>query len=302
MLSIDAILGFIHDTPFTSGNDRIDAVFIIVLITPVLFLPNYESISKVSALGTSLIGAIFLYFTYYGYETYGLQGISSVGWDDAWPKNFSALSNWFGVAAFGVGLVPFTYSMQESMEEPKEMMKATRISLTIVFLIYVVIGDVITILFDDTIKGDILSELPVSIIATIIRMLMTIVVLTSVPLILIPAGDLIHDKILGKSTKVGKSVYLVRFALALLCAFISVEVPDFVSIISFVGCFCVALLSFAYPPLLHLRCVFKFLSVEERRLKHKLIIVDIVLLLWGVLSTIFTSFLVFQNLISQEKE
>lgn len=202
----------------------------------------------------------------------------------------------------GVGLVPFTYSMQESMEEPKEMMKATRISLTIVFLVYVVIGDVITILFDDTIKGDILSELPVSIIATIIRMLMTIVVLTSVPLILIPAGDLIHDKILGKSTKVGKSVYLVRFALALLCAFISVEVPDFVSIISFVGCFCVALLSFAYPPLLHLRCVFKFLSVEERRLKQKLITVDIVLLLWGILSTIFTSFLAFQNLISQEKE
>lgn len=191
--------------------------------------------------------------------------------------------------------------MQESMEEPKEMMKATRISLTIVFLVYVVIGDVITILFDDTIKGDILSELPVSIIATIIRMLMTIVVLTSVPLILIPAGDLIHDKILGKS-KVGKSVYLVRFALALLCAFISVEVPDFVSIISFVGCFCVALLSFAYPPLLHLRCVFKFLSVQERRLKQKLIIVDIVLLLWGILSTIFTSFLAFQNLISQEKE
>ena len=113
-LSKDAILGFIHDTPFTSGNDRIDAVFIIVLITPVLFLPNYESISKVSALGTSLIGAIFLYFTYYGYETYGLKGISSVGWDDAWPKNFSALSNWFGVAAckFYVKLFHYDHSQK----------------------------------------------------------------------------------------------------------------------------------------------------------------------------------------------
>ena len=58
----------------------------------------------------------------------------------------------------GFGLVPFTYSMEESMSEPKEMMKATKMSLSIVAVAYVFLGGLISIIFVKGIRGDILSE------------------------------------------------------------------------------------------------------------------------------------------------
>jgi proton-coupled amino acid transporter len=191
------------------------------------------------------------------------------------------------------------------MTEPKELMKATHASLIVVFLTYVVIGDIISIIFVQGIQSDIISELPTSsALPTVIRLLMIITVLTTVPLIIIPAGDLIHDKIIQrqKGAPPGKSVYIVRLLIAIFCALVSVEVPKFIYVISFVGCFCVALTSFAYPPLLHLKCLYKFCSVEKRNSKMKLILTDVILLCCGVLITGFTSVLTFKSMMDQMKE
>eukprot|EP00979_Chaetoceros_neogracilis_P000057 scaffold17_cov259-Chaetoceros_neogracile.AAC.9 len=158
-----AILGFVQATPFTSGSRTIDAIFMLILISPVLLVPNYESIAKISALGTGLIAAIFIFIGSYGLRKNGLEGIYSISWEEAWPKSFISFSNWFGVAG---------------------------------------------------VQGDILSELPNSSLPTIIRILMTIVILTTVPLIIIPAGDLVHDKLIRKpmGSSKGKSVYVIREA------------------------------------------------------------------------------------------
>ncbi len=124
--------------------------------------------------------------------------------------------------------------------------------------------------------------------------------MTTIPLIIIPAGDLIHDKILVKKKGMpGKRVYAVRFIIATFCAILSVEVPKFVCVISFIGCFCVALTSFVYPPLLHLRCLWKFCTPEKRNSKMNLIVVDVVLFFFGLLIFGFTSVLTFKSMIQQ---
>eukprot|EP00557_Chaetoceros_sp_GSL56_P002416 CAMPEP_0176489484 /NCGR_PEP_ID=MMETSP0200_2-20121128/7313_1 /TAXON_ID=947934 /ORGANISM="Chaetoceros sp., Strain GSL56" /LENGTH=306 /DNA_ID=CAMNT_0017886629 /DNA_START=447 /DNA_END=1364 /DNA_ORIENTATION=- len=293
----DAILGFAADTPFTSGSQKTDALFMLVIMTPVLFLPNYKSLAKISAIGTFLIVAIFLFIAGYGLSLNGFGGLEMITWDDLFPRSFSAFSNWFGIMVFGYGLVPFTFSIQDSMSEPTEMVKATRTSLSIVLMLYILTGDLISIIFMQSIKSDILSELPPAIFPTLLRILMSIVVITSIPLIIIPAGDLIHDKILPNpdNSRRGKIVYVIRFLLAYLCAIISTVVPDFVFVLSFVGCFCVALLSFAYPPILHLTCLYRYHPKEKRHLKTKLIVTDVILFVWGLIATLFTSFLTFTS-------
>jgi len=192
------------------------------------------------------------------------------------------------------------------MGEPKEMMKATRMSLSIVAIAYVFMGDLISIIFVHGIRGDILSELPNSSLPTVLRILMTFVVLTSVPLIIIPSGDLLHDKIMRKpqGANKGRSVYVIRFVLAQLCAGISVAVPNFVYVISFIGCFCVTLLSFVYPPILHLRCMHEFLPKEKRQFSSvkRLIVVDVVLFLLGIIITVFTSWLTFKAMLEEMKK
>lgn len=190
------------------------------------------------------------------------------------------------------------------MTEPKKMMKAANISHSIVVIAYVIMGDFISIIFVQGVQGDILSELPNSSLPTIIRILMTIVILTTVPLIIIPAGDLVHDKLIRKpkGSSKGKSVYVVRFILALLCAVVSVSVPNFVYVVSFVGCFCVTLLSFAYPPILHMRCMYQFCPEEKRLSMKKMIVTDMILLTLGIIITIFTSLLTFKSMMEVMKQ
>jgi amino acid permease len=187
------------------------------------------------------------------------------------------------------------------MSEPTEMVKATRISLSIVLVLYIFMGDLISIIFMQSIKSDIISELPTTFFPTLLRILMSVVVITSIPLIIIPAGDLIHDKIVPNPNNSNRRtpVYVIRFLLAQLCAIISTMVPDFVFVLSFVGCFCVALLSFAYPPILHLTCVYRYYPKEKRYLKTNLIVADVILFVWGLIATVFTSVLTFRSMVAK---
>jgi len=182
-------------------------------------------------------------------------------------------------------------------------MKATRISMLAVFITCVVLGDVISIIFVQGIHSDILAELPNSALPMVLRLLMIFVVITTIPLIIIPAGELVMDKLFGRGKdSSSRTIFIVRFLIAQLCALISVEVPNFVYVISFIGCFTVALASFAYPPLLHLRCLYKFYPVEKRHSKMKLVVADVILLVWGLVATGFTSVLTFRSMMQQMRK
>jgi hypothetical protein len=69
----------------------------LIIMTPVLCLPSYKSIAKISAIGTLLIVAIFIFIAGYGLALNGIKGLQIITWNDLFPRSFSAFSNWFGI-------------------------------------------------------------------------------------------------------------------------------------------------------------------------------------------------------------
>ena len=201
-------------------------------------------------------------------------------------------------ASVGFGLVPFTFNIQEGMQEPQDMRKATQISHWGVFITYILMGEGIAIIFRPTMasfQGDILSELPSnSVMTQFLRLAMSIVIFATIPLITVPTGDLIYGKLpmSVKGDNAGRITTSIRIMVCLVSAYVSVAVPDFVSAISFTGCLCVASLSFVYPPLVHLVLRYKFC----RQKKNRIFCSDILLLLWGIVATAVSTTLTFQSM------
>jgi amino acid permease len=291
----DAILGFIQQTPLQSDNPRFNAIFMVLFIVPVLMLPNYESIAKVSALGTGLVCAVFGIVAVMGILQNGFAGFFTISWDNLWPSSLSSLSSWFGIAVFGYGIVPFTFTMQESMVHPSEFKNSCNISLWIVFVAYCIMGNGLSIIFMQTINSDVLSVLPHGIVPTSLRLLMVIVILTTLPLIIIPAGALVHDKVFG--TTKGSYIFPIRLFIAIICAVLSVELPNFVFVLSFIGCLCVSFISFVYPPLVHIICTNKF---NLNPMSLQTLFLDGTMLTWGIFVTIFTSRQTYLSMMQQK--
>jgi len=203
-----------------------------------------------------------------------------------------------------MGVVPFTYTIQESMEQPKDMKRATDIAVWLIFITYLAISDGLAILVSPMthhdIEGDILHLFLQGWLPTFVRLAMTLVIIVTLPLIIIPTGDLLESKFgirhsLSPSMN-GKSK-LIRLGILLLCACLSMMIHNnFVHIVSFVGCLCVAAMSFVYPPFVHLVLYSRY-NQDDSRQARKVIIQDSLMLFWGCFSTIFTSCQTFYTMI-----
>eukprot|EP00978_Attheya_sp_CCMP212_P043020 scaffold273332_cov51-Attheya_sp.AAC.2 len=306
----DAVVAFIGGTPFTTGSPLFDSVWTVLLIGPLSCVPNMQFLSKFSAMGIMAIFITFIVVAGYGIANNGMEGVILVTWDTFWPESIGAVSNWFGVVAFGFGVAPVAYTVQESMVEPRNMTKATKLGLFVVFITYVLIGDLISILFLPSvqrIEDDILTILPDSSIVIIARLLMTFVVIVTAPLLVVPCGELLEGRlgILPSNNTNGLSWQriVVRLSICLFCTCVSVFVPGFVYVISFIGCCCVALVGFIFPPLLHLLLTLKHNQMEiivsdliltQRR---NAMYLDVVMIVWGVIATMVTSTFTFLNLV-----
>mmetsp|Transcript_9130 Transcript_9130/g.10577 ORF Transcript_9130/g.10577 Transcript_9130/m.10577 type:complete len:493 (+) Transcript_9130:123-1601(+) len=303
----DAILGFVQATPATTGSKNLDAILMLLIIIPLASLSDFSSIAKVAALGTVVLFIIFISIGYYGLNENGLQGFESISDQNLWPSSFSAISSWYGIVVFGFGSVPFTYNIQDAMKHPNQILKATNISLWIVFMTYAVMGDILSIIFWPSLHGfktDMISILPNNAtFPTILRLSMTLVILTTAPLIIVPTGDLIVNKFGlinsssgSMSSKIGM---MLRITICIFCAFVSVFVPNFVYVISFVGCCLGSFISFVYPPLIHIKCLFKVkkLQTKNHSSQKYTIVLDVILLLIGLISCFVTSNLTLQIMI-----
>jgi amino acid permease len=139
---------------------------------------------------------------------------------------------------------------------------------------------------------------------------MVLVILATTPLLIVPCGELLEGKIQhqlslqgdGRSSshvglrngRPGRPTsheteqfvkIVVRFGISFTTAAISVGIPGFVDALSFVGCFCVALVSFCIPPFLHF-----VLVLRSRRSKAcNYYVVDATMLVWGLAATCITT-------------
>lgn len=252
-------------------------------------------LAKASAFGLSVLVATFTAIAFYAppaelVDTYTDRHLN---W---WPENgVTGVSHWFGCVVFGFGVVPLTYNYYESMAQPQHLRKATAVALLGVAFCYILIGVGLLWLYYP-VEGDILQQLPTGgLVPLAVRCAMIVVVVLTCPLLVLPCGMILEGKLANNSqptTRVFQAI--VRFSICITCGILSVGVPGFVYVLSFVGCFSVALVGFVIPPLVHITLVLKY--NESPSIPG--LILDGVMLLWGIFSTVVSSIYTFRQLYS----
>jgi hypothetical protein len=176
------------------------------------------------------------------------------------------------------------------MAEPKEISRATLFALLLVAAAYIVTGVGLLLLYPN-IQTDVLSLIPTEgILPTLTRLAMVVVVIATAPLLIVPCGELLEGKINPSQTNKRLVQIIVRFSICFLTVAISVEVPGFVNVLTFVGCFCVAFVSFCIPPFLYL-----VLLLGEGKTPIKGLWVDVLMLAWGLVATVISTTYVFRR-------
>jgi proton-coupled amino acid transporter len=271
----DAIRSFLQDTPCTTHSDIVDAILIALMMAPLSIVPDVGYLSRISATGLGVLGFSFLVIAGYGIAQYDGTLPSSLHW---FPQDgLTGASHWFGCTVFGFGVVPLTFNFRESMAEPSRMVGATTLALLGVALAYIIAGVGLLTLYPN-IEGDVLHELPqVGILPIITRLAMVVVVLVTAPLLIVPCAELLEGKISVEPDQ--RTRVMVRFGICFATVAISVGVPGFVYVLSFVGCFCVALVGFVVPPLFHL------VLLRGRKASLAIYWVDVIMLTWGIVAT-----------------
>jgi len=162
-----------------------------------------------------------------------------------------------------------------------------------VALSYILIGSGLLWLYYP-VEGDILQQLSADgLVPLVVRFSMIVVVILTCPLIVLPCGLILEGKLTSTIPTTRVLQAIVRYSICIACAIISVSVPGFVYVLSFVGCFSVALVGFVIPPLLHISLVLNYGSV---RLQAMGLLLDAVMLLWGIFATVVSSVYTFRQL------
>jgi amino acid permease len=282
----DAIRSFIQGTPFTTGSDVFDAIITAFLIAPLSVVPDMGYLTKTSAAGLSVLAFALLVIAGYGLDNYSSDTVFTLQW---FPRNgLAGASHWFGCTVFGYGVVPLTFNFRDSMAEPSKFNNANLSALLLVSAVYIIVGLSLLILYPN-IENDVLSEIPQEgILPTVTRLAMVVVIIATAPLLIVPCGELIEGK-LNRGEGDQRTKLVVRFGICFVTVAISVGVPGFVNVLNFVGCFCVAFVSFCIPPALHL------VLLIQHKAPPKALLLDSLMLAWGLAATGISTAYVFRK-------
>jgi amino acid permease len=312
-----AILSFSKGTPFTTHNNILDALILAILLVPLCLVEDMSSLSKLSRLGLIILAMTMLVIAGYGVAGYDQSKALSEEFDAFhWfpADGLAGVSHWFGCVVFGFGIVPLTFNFRESMAHPEFLPNTAMVSMLLVAAAYIVTGIALLYLYPD-IHDDVLSELPDGWLATLARLAMIVVVMATAPLLVVPCAEIVEGKIHHDGQVHPTSQLLARSGISLITVAISVTLPGFVTVLAFVGCFSVALVSFCVPPLLHWVLLRQRFREQERRdnlndrssqrprlpLLGKDTIIDAVALAMGVTATVITTFITFDKMIRSAK-
>ena len=240
-------------SPYTTGSDAFDAVILASILTPLCMTDDLSKLSKLSHMGLVVLGMAILVIAGYGIAGYDPDNYTDIQVFTWLPRNgLEGVSRWFGCVVFGFGIVPLTFNFRESMQEPQRLPKVALISMLLVAVMYIITGIGLLYLYP-IIDADVLSQIPNNEwLATITRLAMIVVVVATAPLLLIPCSLIVEGKLHNHDSEIHPMTRLwTRICLCFGTVAVSVMVPEFVLVLSFVGCFSVALVSFCVPPLLH---------------------------------------------------
>ena len=188
------------------------------------------------------------------------------------------------------------------------------------------------------IDNDLLSQIPHGgILATITRLAMIVVVLATAPLLIVPCSEIIEGKMISTTTSSQqcqdhhneingalqqqqrhqvvslRTRIVTRAGLCLFTVGIAVVLPGFVAVLSFVGCFSVALVSFGVPPFLHWVLLHHQTYGDNRNTESGGVqggtqayplmasVMDLILFLSGIAITAVTTLFTFRKLLMVEE-
>ena len=189
-------------------------------------------------------------------------------------------------------------------------MSATKTSLWIVCFIYIIMGELLTFIFLPSFNGGFTSDITIALptgsyLTTIVNIAMIIMMLSTVPLIIVPFGELVEHKFVLNHEygclNHDMMNMMIRICICIVGAIISITIPSFVYIISFIGCFNVSLICYTYPALAHIACFFKLRKVRTSMSTSEWygLFLDIFVGVVGLFSCILTSSLSFREIISK---
>ena len=308
-----AILSFLGATPFTTGEKLIDGTILGLLLVPFCIVDDLSALSKLSRLGLIILGFTMAVVAWYGLishkdfesinETIDSKesDVSSYYNKDASTFNFLPLngiegvSKWFGCTVFSFGVVPLTFNFRESMAEPEKLPQTAMVSMSVVGVCYVIIGISFLYLFPN-IENDLLAEIPsTGFIATMTRLAMIIVVMASTPLLIVPCAEIVEGKLMKSANSQGRhrrrGMIVIRTFILLGTFCVAAKLPGFVSVLAFVGCFAVSMVSFVIPPGLHWLLLGQGFQDDSGGMNYSLwsSICDASMLLIGFATTIITT-------------
>jgi hypothetical protein len=315
-----AILAFAKGTPFTTTNSVVDATVLAALMVPLCLVDDVSNLSKLSRLGLVILAFAMSVVAGYGISGYEAAVVGSSNNNSNpfhWlpPNGLTGVSHWFGCVVFGFGIVPLTFNFRESMAQPDKLPMTALVSMLLVAAAYIVSGVSLLFLYPD-IADDVLSEMPSGGLATLTRLAMIVVVMATAPLLIVPCAEIIEGKIHHDGRVHPKTVLVARTGLCLFTVAISVMLPGFVTVLSFVGCFSVSLVSFCVPPFLHMVLLYQHKdnciqvgqpSSSSSHHDHDApsypsvgFVVDLIAFLSGVATTVVTTFITFQKMIEKD--
>ncbi|CAB4252507.1 similar to Saccharomyces cerevisiae YNL101W AVT4 Vacuolar transporter, exports large neutral amino acids from the vacuole [Maudiozyma barnettii] len=292
-------------------------LFQLIVFIPLSFIRNISKLSLPSLFANFfiMIGLIIiLFFTMkHLFITLDMKPAEGV----IYGVNGSRWTLFVGTAIFtfeGIGLI---IPVQNSMKNPEKFPLVLGLVIITVTLLFVTVAVVGYLSYGSKVETVILLNLPQdNITVNLIQLFYSIAIMLSTPLQLFPAIKIIENKVFATGgkfilrttmgeravrqfTESGKSNWKVKWtknlgrtfivSTVVLTAYCGVDSLD--KFVSIIGSFCCLPLVYVFPALLHLRCCSSARENGDDSKKTRfLIIVDQVLVLFGIISMVYTSY------------
>jgi len=198
----------------------------------------------------------------------------------------------FGVACYAYCVHGMILSVEGSMQEPKHFNKLFNVVMVIVVIIYLLVGAIGYLAFQDNTKSDItdnLEDVFSPYLVGIVKWALVVALLGIYPLQMWPVVEIFEGAIVFQPHSPFK--YLLRASIVMVTVIVAKYVPFFGLIISFIGSFSNSIVSFIFPPLCYLKLSWMSMNRVTR-------FFNVLILCFGLVATAVATTLAVSNLLS----
>ncbi|XP_064404830.1 uncharacterized protein LOC135350057 isoform X2 [Halichondria panicea] len=290
---------------YESGNETCFTVWeVYAMILPILILLTYLPSFKILAYA-AYVGSVFLVVAMVVVYVFGGQhGFCAVHDNEVeyLPSSALGLAQWFGVTAFLFCVHSMVIPLESTMKRPKNMpvvLDSAALTVVVVNLPFALYG---YLMFGSGTEGYIFENLPGGTFNDIVRILLSIELTLTFPIVIKPATDVMEEilhnvlmyfkvpaikdlyesKLL--SYRIGRTVMVcaLRTILVLVSWGVAVGIPRFELCLALVGSLATTVLAFVLPPMFHL-------ALKWRHTHIFVNVFHIVLLACGIMATLLAT-------------